>query len=264
MRRLALSVLAGLLLVLTLSIGAASAGGGGSFVVGDGLTDGEIGGALSASVTWSGTAWPEPVAGDFAPHAFCQDTEFQISGDTGFDRRLVLEFPLAELPAGATVTSATLGMESALASATGTLVVSGFAGNGTIDNADGVSGATSLQFPAIPSGAAVDWDVTSQVSAAMVTSGWAGFVIRAGFDRTVHGADGYATFHRLVCPGVQQVRPTLTVAYDLAAPTPVNSLQDAAMATPASDQPLTVLGMGLLLLAALSGIAVLGAKARGT
>jgi hypothetical protein len=48
------------------------------------------------------------------------------------------------------------------------------------------------------------------------------------------------------------------------APTPANSLQDAAMTAPPSDQPLTILGTGLVLLAALSGIAILGARARKT
>jgi hypothetical protein len=262
MHRVALSVLIGLLLVLSLSVGGAAGGGGGSFVVGDGLADGEIGGGRAATVTWSGTAWPEPVAGDFAPYAFCQDVEFFVNGDSGFERRLVLEFPLAELPAGATITSATLGMMNATASSTGGFLVSGFAGNGAIDNADGVAGATSLPFPAMPLGGTGDWDVTSQMSAAMVASGWAGFTIWGSFDRTVHGANGYPTSHRVVCPGFQQVRPTLTIVYDVAAPTPVNSLQNAAMAVPPAGQPLTILGMGFLALAALLVTAAVGVRIR--
>jgi hypothetical protein len=262
MRRVALSVLIGLLLVLSLSVGGAAGGGGGSFVVGDGLADGEIGGGRVASVTWSGTAWPEPAAGDFAPYPFCQDVEFVVNSDSGSERRLVLEFPLAELPAGATITSATLGMQNATRADAGSFLVWGFAGNGTIDNADAVAGATSLPFPAIPLGGTADWDVTSLMSAGMVASGWAGFTISGAFDRSVHGADGYLVTHRVVCPALQQVRPTLTIAYDLAAPTPANSLQDASMAAPPAGQPATVLGMGFLLLAALLVTAAVGVRVR--
>jgi hypothetical protein len=257
-RRLALSFIAGPLLMLTLSISDASAGGG-SFVVGDVLGDGELGGAVAAIVAWTGTAWPEPGPADFSLNAFCSDAEFFVSGDTGFDTRIVWEFPLDELPTGATITSAILTVQSS-GGPTGGLLVSGFAGNGAIDLSDGAGGGSSIPFPGVPFSTNAAWDVTSQMSAAMAASGWAGFTVQGSFDRTVHGADGYATVHRLVCPQQQQGPPTLTIAYDLAPP--ASNLPNAATPEPGPTSDLAILGFGLLLIGSMGALAVASARVR--
>ncbi len=249
-RRVLLSLSAGLFLVLGLSIGGASAGGGSLVISGAG----EVANTMSAHITWNGTAWPDPAPGDFGG-SICGDVEFSVIGDDGYENRMAIEFPLGGLPPGATVTSAELTIADV--AFTGAFQLRGYAGDGSIAGADMTVGGSHLTIT--PASFNLEtYDVTALMTGAMVSSGWAGYSFSTDFDRSVHGADGYKGFHRFRCPGDQVVPPSLTIEYDVAPA--ATTLPDGAMAPPTPTQPASVLGFGLLLLAGLSALAVVGAR----
>lgn len=249
-RRVMLSISAGLLLAVSLSIGGVSAGGG-SLVI---LNDGEVSNSLTSPIVWSGTAWPDPAPADFGG-GFCGDMEFFVISDDGYDQRMAIEFPLDDLPPGATVTSATLSIADV--GFVGAFQLRGYAGDGAIAGADMTVGGSHLTITP-PSLVLETYDVTTLMTGAMISSGWAGFSFSTDFDRSVHGADGYAGWHRFRCTGDQVFPPSLAIEYDLAPA--ATELPDGAMAPPGPAQPVSVLGAGLLLLAALSTLAVVSAR----
>jgi hypothetical protein len=115
-----------------------------------------------------------------------------------------MEFPLIDLPAGSSVTRATLDVFHADGK---TLAHSlrGYAGNGVIEEADVRVGGTAIGFdPSVP-GNGTRVDVTSLVTPTVVASGWAGFLLRK---EVSHLDDDF--WH---CTIADQLYPTLTIDY---------------------------------------------------
>jgi hypothetical protein len=257
-RRVALATATSMLLILGLSAGLVSAGGG-TLVIGDGPggADAEDHESFGILLTWDGSAWPDPAGSDFAP-ATCGDVEWTgggLNGDPelGGEIRMVLEFPLVGLPAGATITGVTLSLRDVAFGAGDEFLTRGFGGNGTPEAADAVAAGTPLVFAPTTTADYEDWDVTTLMTPAMVSAGWAGFVLAPDFDRS--DLDAPSNFHRFRC---FDVFPILTIEYDL--PPPASSLPDAATAPPTSVQPIGLLGLGLFLAAMLGTVAVVSAR----
>jgi hypothetical protein len=260
-RRAAVATATSLLLILGLSAGAVSAGGG-TLVIGDGPggADAEDHDSFSTLLNWDGSAWPEPAGSDFAP-AICGDVEWTgggLNGDPelGGEIRMVLEFPLAGLPAGATITGATLSLRNVAFGAGDEFLARGFAGNGTPEGADAAAAGTPLVFAPTTTADYEDWDVTTLMTPAMVPAGWAGFVLAPDFDRS--DLDAPSNFHRFRCFDVGAF-PILTIEYDLPPPA-ASSLPNAATAPPTSVQPIGLLGVGLFLASMLGTVAVVSAR----
>ncbi len=262
-RRVVLACATSLLLTLGLSAGLVSAGGG-TLIIGDGPggTDAEGHQTFGAVLTWNGTAWPEPAGSDFSG-AICGDVEwinFVVPDDLGVELRMVSEFPLAGLPAGATITDASLALRDVSFTAGNEFLAGGFAGNGVVEAADAAAAGTPLAFTPTTNDYE-DWNVTSLMTPAAVSAGWIGFVLAPAFDRSDEDAPNNA--HRFRCFD-QGAFPILTIQYDLPPPaTPaVTGLPDAALpdAGPISD--LAILGFGLLLTSSLGVLAVASARTR--
>jgi hypothetical protein len=233
-RRLVLILIA---LGLTLAVTAAPvAAGGGSLSIGaaDGLV---VGGFLSTD----GTTWASQPGTCFTGTWFPPQAE----------GRFALEVPLAGLPAGATITGATLrlqvnpppfGLEQQ--------AMYGYAGDGVIQATDVQVSGTPMFFT--PDVFPHEFDVTTVLAPAMVSAGWAGFSIRE--DPLQPLAQGGASWR---CG-----ESVLTITYDLPNPTPVASLPNAAMDTSADTSPLLALGFAALLFGSLGTLAFVNSRRR--
>lgn len=239
-RRLLLTLIA---LGLTLALTAApTAAGGGSLAIGNGGADGEIGASFEGD---PGAAW--------GALGFCGFVGYSSILDNHF--RTALEFPLDDLPAGATIVSASLGLAAAEGVLAGFVqhAIYGYAGDGSITAADvEVTGTPVLFTPSAPA-VRETHDVTSLMTPAMVSAGWAGFSLRAE-PTPANNTDDFA------CPS-EGVYPILTITYDLPnPPTPVASLADAATAAPNTGSPLAMLGFALLLMGSLAALILVNAQ----
>lgn len=128
--------------------------------------------------------------------------------DLDAEGRVVLEFPLAGLPASAQITSATLAVRDANPSGAGPIDVV------TYDPFDPRNDIWRTGEPAEPTGsieirpvspeARENWDVSDVVTVATIAHGWAGFLLRPADD-----SDG---MHHIACPG-DPFYPILTIQY---------------------------------------------------
>ena len=114
--------------------------------------------------------------------------------------RFALEFPLADLPAGATVLGAELSVSAESAAPTQNL--SGYPANGSISPADATPVGPFITFEA-PAPGYQTVDVSSLLTPAMVTGGWVGLLQARG------GAGG----HQWGCRPADAQFPTLTIEY---------------------------------------------------
>lgn len=186
-------------LLVALSVAPVSAGTG-SVSIGNGGADGEIGDSFS---TVDGGPW--------LWNGMCD-------GDVGtlFDSRIgwiesrtALEFPITTLPAGATITGATLTLSHAWGNGLDTIAIYGYAGDGTIDAADMVVTGPSVTFPAGTTPIIEDHDVTALLTPGVVAAGWAGFSLRAEPPNFVEPGSG----HSFECPTNLHF-PILTIEYE--------------------------------------------------
>lgn len=191
------SGLAVLGLLVALLVAPVSAGTG-LVSIGNGGADGEIGDSFS---TVDGGQW--------LWNGMCD-------GDVGtlFDSRIgwiesrtALEFPITTLPAGATITSATLALSHAYGNASETIAMYGYPGDGTISDADMVVTGPSVTF-ASATPVYEDHDVTALLTPEVIASGWAGFSLRA--EPPVFVDPGSA--HAFECPTMLHF-PVLTIEY---------------------------------------------------
>lgn len=186
-RRLALAVITGLMLTVTLSAGVASGATGtlgatATLVVGDAGADGEIG------------------AGFFPMDPLC------VTGSNDTDR-VAMEFPLAGLPGNAKIISAVWSVSAANGvDPTGQTALYVYPGNGVLADADAMVSGTPILFTPPPSGYH-PLDVTAQLTPAVRTAGWIGFSIRQ--DPPNAGVDHW------VCPHSGGNTPFLTIQYQL-------------------------------------------------
>ena len=89
--------------------------------------------------------------------------------------RFALEFPFSGLPTGATITGATLSLQSYGSSPFIQHSVIGYAGDGSIAAADVQVTGTAVLRPPTAGGVKEDHDVTGLITDWMVSAGWAGF-----------------------------------------------------------------------------------------
>jgi hypothetical protein len=89
-----------------------------------------------------------------------------------------LEFPLTGLPTGATITGATLALRSSSTQGFALHAIYGYAGDGSITALDAAVSGSPVTFTPTTTASREDHDVTSLMTAAMVTAGWAGFAVR--------------------------------------------------------------------------------------
>jgi hypothetical protein len=197
MRQL-ISGLAALGLLMAFSVAPVSAGTG-SISIGNGGADGETGDSFS---TVDGGPW--------SWNGMCD-------GDVGtlFDSRIgwiesrtAFEFPITELPDGATITGATLTLSHAWGNGLDTIAIYGYAGDGTVNAADMVVTGPSVSFQAGTTYITEDHDVTALLTSAVVASGWAGFSLRAEPPNFVEPGSG----HSFGCPRNIDF-PILTIHY---------------------------------------------------
>ena len=150
----------------------------------------------------------------------------------GGERRWAVEFNLAPLPAGATITAASITLRTATPAAVKQTQLNGYAGDGQITQADMIAGSEVLTFtPATFSN--VNYDITTFVTGLYSPAQtWIGFNLRqaplettgSGFGDSWNGPDNFPA-------------PSLNVTYTPAAvPEPAAAL-------------LLALGLGGLLLA---------------
>jgi hypothetical protein len=223
------------------------AAGGGSLSIGSAGADGEVGGGFVSSdggTTWVASGQP----------AFCNTGV----GPTGEQFRFALEFPLDDLPASATVTSATLSLRQNSSSfGIHPQAIYGYPGGGSVGVADATVSGLPVAFTSTTTASREDHDVTALLTPGVVIAGWAGFSLRQ------EPVAQMFTFSGWDCPAnlFSSLFPIMTITYDLPA-TPAASLSDAATAPPATGSPLATLGFGLFLVGALGAVAFVNRGAR--
>jgi hypothetical protein len=158
--------------------------------------------------------WASVVGGGLGPWNISAGTTCYTGrihyGASGEDEyRFALEFPLSDLPAGATIVRAQLSVSAQNTAPTQRLY--GYAGDGSITISDATPGGflglvrrPFVGFDA-PAPGYQTVDVTSLVTTAMVTAGWAGF-LQARFE------DPGATW---ACRATDPEYPRLTIDYKL-------------------------------------------------
>lgn len=246
-RRLLLTLIA---LGLTMALTAAPvSAGGGSLSIGDDGLDGEIAGQFSTTV--GSGSWNEDPS--------CDGVVYENVAAFDTETRTAYEFPLAGLPANATITSVTLSLDGRAVGAR-QVEIYGYAGDGAITQADILVSGTPVVIDAEGSIVFDGYDahdVTSLVTAAAVTAGWAGFSLRLAVVDGTTGGNVYG------CPDDDGngLTPLLSIQYDLPnPPTPAASLLDAATADPVTGSPLEMLGFALLLLGSLGTLILVNAQ----
>lgn len=196
MRRLTLLLALSLLLAVSVAPVSASTG---SISIGNGGADGEIGDSFS-SINDGPWRWDGTCYGDVGT-AFFTDQGWWV------EARTALEFPITGLPAGATITGATLSLSHSVGSASDTIAIYGYAGDGTIDAGDVVVAGTPIVFSS--AAPVIDHhDVTALLTPAVLAAGWAGFSLRA--EPPVLTDLGSA--HVFECPRMLHF-PVLTIEY---------------------------------------------------
>jgi hypothetical protein len=183
--------------------------------------------------------------------------------DVGFvqEHRCAYEFDISSLPAGATITAASLTLVTSLGNGNCNggaclIDVAGYVGNGTGELADLTAGSTLLTLGATLG--ATNHDVTSFVTDRYAAGDdWAGF-------RLARNAGSVASDLNFWTDPEVNDPPVLTVTYTLPAPpTPVASnLPNAATANPATGSPLLALGFAALLLGSLGTLAFANMRRR--
>jgi hypothetical protein len=154
--------------------------------------------------------------------------------DADVEGRVVLQFPLRDLPSGASVTRATLALHDFNPEAGGDIAVVGFVTDGFFG--DGLDWAT-LE-PHHPTGtvtirpasaeARESWDLAGLVDGDMISAGWAAFLLRA--------ADESDGMHHVSCPG-EPFYPILTLRY-VAPAAPEPPVEPAPTLPPTTTAPL--------------------------
>ena len=171
----------------------------GSISIGNGGADGEIGNTFS-SINGAPWQWDGQCYGDVG-------TAYFVEVGWWVEARTALEFPLTELPADATITSATLSLSHAVGSASDTIALYGYAGDGTRDPGDVLVAGTPIVFSS--AAPVIDQhDVTALLTPAVVAAGWAGFSLRA--EPPIFTDLGSA--HAFECPSNLHF-PVLTIEY---------------------------------------------------
>lgn len=187
-----------LTLLLAISVAPVSAGTA-SISIGNGGADGEIGDGFS-SINGGPWQWNGMCDGDVG-------TAFFIDQGWWVEARMVLEFPIIGLPAEATITSATLSLSHAVGSASDTIAIYGYPGDGTTDAGDVVVTGTPILFSS--AARIIDHhDVTALLTPAVLAAGWAGFSLRA--EPPIFTDLGSA--HAFECPSMLHY-PILTIEY---------------------------------------------------
>lgn len=234
--RVALTVMT---LGLTLAVTAAPVvAGGGSLAIGNGGADGELAvGVRSVN------------GGEWMGEDFCR-TGALTEPPTEF--RFAVEFPLAGLPTGASITHASLSLFTTRHDLAQQTAIYGYPGNGLISVADMQITGTPVLFTPTLSTAREAHDVTALLTADVLTAGWAGFSLRQEPLGT-NPADWD-------CPDLGTY-PILTIQYDLPnTPVPVASLASTALADPKTGSPVVALGIVSLLIGSLGALAMVNVR----
>jgi hypothetical protein len=185
-------------LLLAISVAPVSAETG-SITIGNGGADGEIGNTFS-SINGAPWQWDGQCYGDVG-------TAYFVDVGWWVEARTALEFPLTGLPADATITSATLSLSHSVGSASDTIAIYGYAGDGTHDAGDVLVAGTPIVFSS--AAPVIDHhDVTALLTPAVVAAGWAGFSLRA--EPPILTDLGSA--HAFECPQMLHF-PVLTIEY---------------------------------------------------
>jgi hypothetical protein len=219
-----------------------------------------VGPVAAATTTLEAGAWfgAENTSGaGFVSQPFCRAGQgFTNPPLTSHLYRCSLEFDISGIPAGATITGATLSLRANdvdffCGSADCSVDLDGYVGNGTGELADLTAGSFLLTMPETGINFAyAAHDVTTFISG-LYTNGddWAGFTLR----RDAIGVTPYDS------PD-DSLPPILEVQYTLPAASVAASLNDAATAPISPAQPVVTLGFVLVLIGALSGLAVFAAQ----
>jgi hypothetical protein len=117
--------------------------------------------------------------------------------------RFALEFPLTGLPAGAAIVEAKLSVRAMFAAPLQNLY--GYVANGSISTADATPSGTAITFDA-PAPGYQTVDVSSLVTPAMASAGWAGFL---------QAREGLAGGQRWDCRATDADYPKLTIRYKI-------------------------------------------------
>lgn len=161
--------------------------------IGNGGADGEVGAGFQTFD--GGTTW--------SPVGYC------ATGSDGTENRFALEFPLTDLPTGATISSASLALRTAGYVVAKQTAIYGYAGDGSITAADVTVSGTPVLFTPTTDSERESHDVTSLLTSDVVDSGWAGFSLRQS-PLIVFAAAGWD------CPSNVDY-PILTIDYSLPA-----------------------------------------------
>jgi hypothetical protein len=235
------ALVAGVLLMLSLSVPRVAAGGVVELAIGPG--DGEIGGGFSSDdggASWGASLDCETAYAELSPGV--ADTEW----------RFAVEFPLAELPDGATIEFVELYLRDRLgAQSPGSeqVAIYTYPGDGSVAAADvQVSGAPYLSAFVAPDEEVLFAD---SLPAPVLAAGWAGFSVR--LDPLVVTSTTWA------CPGSPStdLAPMLLIGYSMPA---ASQVPDAAMAAAVESDLPVILGSGLLLIAGLMAVAMIRAR----
>jgi hypothetical protein len=186
-------------LLLASSVAPVSAATGSITIGHGGGADGEIGGTFSSI---GGAPWEfDGVCyGDVG-------TAFFEYFDAFIEARTAFEFPVTGLPEGAAITSASLSLFHNTGSASETLAIYGYVGDGTISADDMVVTGTPVIFTSEVY-VYEDHDVTAMLTPEVISAGWAGFSLRA--EPPIFEGTGSA--HGFNCP-TMLFYPILTINY---------------------------------------------------
>ncbi len=236
LRTRALALVAGVILMLGLSVPSVSAGTWTELVI---ANDGEVGqGWISddGGPTWSLPSGPT-ISGCGAGYSELSpgvpDTEF----------RSAVEFPLGALPDGAVIEYVELRLGGAQLSSA-TFAIYTYPGDGSISPED--LEVTGTPYPSVLTTAGEHEMVyfAEDIPAPILAAGWLGFSMRLD---PLTPASVY-----WLCPETGGQGPWLAIGYTL----PVGSqVPDAAMSAPATGSPLVVIGFTVLLVAGLVAVA---------
>lgn len=119
-----------------------------------------------------------PFLGSWSLFSFCDVGVQTFGGLGGLESRCAIEFPLAALPADATITNVTLFVNSANANVAKPAAVAGYAGDGAISLADFDVTSPSVAYTHVVNPGVNPVDITSLMTDAVRTAGWLGVNIR--------------------------------------------------------------------------------------
>ena len=208
----------------------------GTLVIGPGDGEAGFGYRTMPDGGWAGlTSW------------LCGDVGRQLDEDV--EGRVVLQFPLRDLPAGASVTRATLALHDGNPGAGGDIAVVGFVTDGLIG--DGLGSGLEPEHPTgtvmirpASAEARESWDLAGLVTEDMISAGWAAFLLRP--------ADESDGMHHVACPG-EPFYPILTLQYVAPAATPATDPTPPPTSTASARAATTGSNLPVVILAALIG-----------